>query len=224
MNHLLHDYVSVNKDSILSYGGNQLWSDDEVIRQCGCGVIAAADLLLYLSSNDRRYSRGPVAEFNNCEAIPHSRYEKFTAVLRKSYLPLLPPFGINGLALAFGLNMYFMRWHIPLSARWGVTHRNFWEKMEDMLEQDIPVIFAVGPNFPFVWQNNRLNFYSKNTDNYYKSNSAKAHFITLTGIDGDWLRISSWGKQFYISKQEFLKYSKMHSLDILSNMLYIRKK
>ncbi len=224
MRYLLHDYISVNKDNNLSYGGNQLWSDDAVMRQCGCGVIAAADLLLYLSANNSEYSRGPVKELTQSAALPHCLYEKFTTELKRKYLPLLSPFGMNGLTLAIGVNMYFLRWRIPLSARWGVTHRNLWEKMEDMLEQDIPVIFAVGPNFPLVWQNNRLNFYSKSSDSYFKSNSANAHFITLTGIDDDWLRISSWGKQFYISKQEFMKYSKMHSLDILSNMLYIRKK
>ena len=224
MKYLLHDYVAVNKNNISSYGGNQLWSENATLRQCGCGVIAAADLLLYLSANNIEYSKGPAKKLASTSPVPHCQYEQFTSMLKSKYLPLLPPFGMNGLSLAVGLNLYFLRWGIPLSARWGTTHKNLWERMEEMLDQDIPVIFAVGPNFPLVWKNNRLNFYSKNSDSYFKTNSAKAHFITLTGIDGDWLIISSWGKQFYISKEEFLSYSKMHSLDILSNMLYIRKK
>ncbi|MBQ4651981.1 MAG: hypothetical protein IJB78_04625 [Oscillospiraceae bacterium] len=224
MKYLLLDYVTVSKNNISSYGGNQLWSENATLRQCGCGVIAAADLLLYLSANNIEYSKGPAKDLTSASPIPHRQYEQFTCMLKNKYLPLLPPFGMNGLSLAVGLNLYFMRWGIPLSARWGTTHKNLWERMEEMLEQDIPVIFAVGPNFPLVWKNNRLNFYSKKSDSYFKSSSAKAHFITLTGIDGDWLRISSWGKQFYISKKEFLSYSRMHSLDILSNMLYIRKK
>ena len=33
---------------MLSYGGSQRWLDSGALRQCGCGVIAAPDLLLYL--------------------------------------------------------------------------------------------------------------------------------------------------------------------------------
>lgn len=41
-------YISVLRSGVLSYGGSQRWSDSAALRQCGCGVIAALDLLLYL--------------------------------------------------------------------------------------------------------------------------------------------------------------------------------
>ena len=46
---LKNEFISVSKESIISYGGNQTWSENAVIRRCGCGVIGSLDLLLYLS-------------------------------------------------------------------------------------------------------------------------------------------------------------------------------
>ncbi len=42
------EYISVLRNGVLSYGGSQRWLDSGALRQCGCGVIAAPDLLLYL--------------------------------------------------------------------------------------------------------------------------------------------------------------------------------
>ncbi len=42
------EYISALRNGVLSYGGSQRWLDSGALRQCGCGVIAAPDLLLYL--------------------------------------------------------------------------------------------------------------------------------------------------------------------------------
>lgn len=39
------EYISVLRNGVLSYGGSQRWLDSGALRQCGCGVIAAPDLL-----------------------------------------------------------------------------------------------------------------------------------------------------------------------------------
>ena len=46
---LKNNYISVDTDSACSYGGSQLWFDKR-IQKCGCSLIAAADVLLYLQS------------------------------------------------------------------------------------------------------------------------------------------------------------------------------
>lgn len=222
--HLMHEYVSVIKNGQSSYGGNQLWSCDSVMQKCGCGVVAAADLLLYLARSRSDCAVGFAAKHAGNHLVEHPDYEALTDMLNKKFFPLMPPVGMNGLVLTVGMNMYFSRWRLPLKARWGVSHSNLWDRMEQMLNQDIPVIFAVGPNFPFVWQNHRLCFYTKTAQGYTKTNSAKAHYVVLTGMDEKWLEISSWGKRYYIKRQEFSEYSKKHSLDLLSNMLYITNK
>ena len=49
---LKYPYISVSDGGLKSYGGDQGKSENATMRRCGCGVIAAADVLLYLS---RRY-------------------------------------------------------------------------------------------------------------------------------------------------------------------------
>ena len=51
-----------------------------------------------------------------------------------------------------------------------------------------------------------------------------AHYVTVTGADSDWLQISSWGKRYYIRKDDYLSYVKRHSARLFSNILYIREK
>ena len=45
--YLKNQYPAVERAGVLSYGGNQTWSENPVIRKCGCGVIGSLDLLLY---------------------------------------------------------------------------------------------------------------------------------------------------------------------------------
>ena len=43
-----HNYISVCSGELLSFGGSQMLSKSKTMREVGCGVIAALDLLLYL--------------------------------------------------------------------------------------------------------------------------------------------------------------------------------
>ena len=43
---LQHPYISIALPHGKSYGGGQQLSRDAMLRRCGCGVVAAADLLL----------------------------------------------------------------------------------------------------------------------------------------------------------------------------------
>ena len=45
---ILHPYISLRKGATRSFGGNQMISASRTMREVGCGVIAALDLLLYL--------------------------------------------------------------------------------------------------------------------------------------------------------------------------------
>lgn len=142
----------------------------------------------------------------------------------RRYFPLVKPFGINGIFLAAGMNRLLRRYHLPYRAFWAVSGRKFWPRVEELLSQDLPVIFSVGPNFPAVWKKNRLTFYRKTPDGVYvPSSSAKSHYITATGIDEQWLRISSWGTEYYINRREYDEYIRRYSTSIVSNILMLRK-
>ena len=204
-------YIQVERNGRLSYGGSQMWSENQTVKVCGCGPVAVLDTLLYLTNRQDRPMR-------------LEEYNRTLEEMSRRYFPLVRPFGINGLMLAAGMNRLLRRYHLPYRAFWAVSGRKFWPRVEDLLRQDLPVIFSVGPNFPAVWQKHRLTFYRKSADGaYIPSSSAKSHYITATGIDPEWLRISSWGTEYYINRKEYDDYIRKHSTSIVSNILMLRR-
>ncbi len=220
---LRNAFPAVRHGPRLLYGGDQTLSGDRTVRSCGCGVIACLDLLLYL------------CRFHACRAerleplvgqdpISAADYDCCTVYLKQHYFPLIPHHGINGLFLAAGLNRVFRRCRMPYHARWGVAREHFWPSIEEMLLQDLPVILSIGPNFPLFWQHNTLQLHKKSRDSYVPAGKINAHYVSVTGMDEKWLRVSSWGLEYYISKSAYENYVKAHSARLVSNILWIESK
>lgn len=194
-------------------------------REVGCGVIAGLDLLLYLSRYHTQLPKTAAMSLSEDGSIPLECYLALVHRLRKSFLPLIPRHGINGLTLALGMNACFIKYHLPFFAVWGVPYSKLWSSMEYMLEQNIPVIFSIGPNFPLVWQKHKLIFYIRSEAGaFIPGPQTHAHYVTVTGMDDEWLQISSWGRKYYIRRTEYLSYVREHSIKLVSNILYVRKK
>ena len=92
-----------------------------------------------------------------------------------------------------------------------------------MLAEDLPVILSVGMNFPKVWEKETLNFYRICGENVPASNKVRAHFVVVTGMDEEWLQISTWGVVRYIRRTEYEDFMKRQSGSVLSNLLLLRK-
>lgn len=218
---LKHSYIQVNTGSQLLYGGNQDIMQDNTMHMVGCGVVSAVDTLLYLHLHDQR-CKSVFFEGVNSENVEFSLHEALSERMRKTFLPLIPHFGINGLELIWGINAYFKKFAIPFKAHLGKSKTDIFAAIEEMLMRDIPVILAIGPNFPAYWGKNALPFYTRDGSNRYIHHcSAKAHYVTVTGSDDDWLQISSWGRKYYINKQEYLSYSKAHSIPLFNTIVYL---
>ena len=216
---LKNEFISVSKEGLVSNGGNQTWSENAVIRKCGCGVISSLDLLLYLG----RHHCGDQAP--ETRPIPLKDYDRMCVELSRRYIPLFPPFGTNGAALALGLNRVFSRYNMPFRASWQLSGSKMMSKVENMLDADIPVILSIGANFPLFWQDNRVNLYSRDSlGRMRRTSSAKAHYVTVTGSELNALRISSWGREYYINKGEYFSYIHQHSNSIISNILMIERR
>ncbi len=211
MTELKNNYISIKNGNEKTYGGSQSLSDSPAIQKCGCGIIAAADLILYLR------------EFGSSSPLSICSYNKFLKYLKRHYLPLIPKFGMNAVMLTAGLNLFFRDSKLPYRASWLISREKFFSRIEKQLAENIPVIMSVGPNFPCFWQKNNLNLYSKIKEEFVKASSTRAHFVTATGIDDKYIRISSWGRELYISKEEFSNYIHAHSNSFLCNMLKISK-
>jgi len=224
-NYLRHSLPIIQRDDEVIRGGNQSWLPWKYMRKSACGNIAGTDLLMYLHKYRRGCQTGffqGVDESSDEAAMPLDEYCTYIDRMRKSYFPVIPYGGMSGFSLALGLNAYFLRYRIPLRAFWGVRPGRMWECVEAMLKADVPVILSIGQNVPFVFTKHKVNLYIKvNKDTMAVGRKVKGHFVTVTGCSDEWIRITSWGKEFYIYKKDYEEYVKKHSSMLVSNILVI---
>lgn len=220
---LQHPYLTIRQpDGRLAYGGDQSVAQDKVMRRCGCGVVGGADLLLYLH---RWHADCRTAALSGAdgEVIPQEWYEALLQRLRRRYFPILYPFGKDGVTLAMGMNRYFRKYGIPLRARWNGGRRSLWSNLERMLNEDIPVILSIGPNFPLFWQKHKLTLYRRAPEGFRPASAANSHFLMVTGVEDKWLQVSSWGQAYYLDRDEYCDYVRRNSCWLFSNILSVKR-
>ena len=97
--------------------------------------------------------------------------------------------------------------------------------MQAQLEQNLPVIVSVGPNFPLFWQKHRLPLCQKAADGVYIcTDFAVSHFFTVIGMDDLWMRVVSWGRLYEISREAYSDFVNKHSCWLFSNLIELQKK
>lgn len=216
---LQHPYPAVDWTAGGSFGGNQTRSAHWEIRKCGCGAVAMTDLAVYLTRYHGCGGSSAVETAAGQDPIPAAVYDRCCVELQRKYLPMVPPFGINGLVLTAGLEAYSRIHGLGLRFRWNTDKRKLWDGIRTALERDLPVILAIGPNLPALWQQHKVNLYRRTGNTYTAAAAVKAHYVTVTGMDETWLEVSSWGKQYFIHRQEYLRYGERHSTFLVHNAL-----
>lgn len=202
---LKREYLHVLGRGRPSFGGSQSWLSSRTERDFGCGLIACADVLLYLTGR---------TELTREEYLAYVRQYK-------RYFLQLPRMGIDGLRLAWGINRCFAREGIARHARWCAAGAQVWPRIGQMLAQDCPTVIAIGPNFPLLWQKHELPLYRRTLEGYVVDCRVKGHYVTVTALDERYAEVSSWGRRLYIDRQEFEDYVKKHSIWLFCNILYI---
>ena len=223
---LLRDKITaVSCGTRRSYGGSQMLSDSKTMRDVGCGVVAALDLIIYLCRYHPGCSSSFIGPLSADRPFEREEYDALAMKLSRRFLPLIPGFGINGIALAAGLDVFFRKYSMPFRATWGVRRSALWSEIERMLSQNIPVIISVGPNFPLFWKKSGLKLYSPAQDGELRAAcTTVAHYVTVTGMDERYLRISSWGREYYIDRAEYAEYVSKRSSAIVSNIVLVRRR
>jgi len=222
-NSLKHAYISVIGSNYASYGGSQLMSSHKYMRECGCGVVACCDLLLYLCSISNPKA-DIMAYFSGNNQVMLDKYDELLLKMSHGYFPIVPPFGMTGISLAAGLNIFFAINRMNYFAVWDIAKKTIFSNIRNMLSDDIPVILSVGPNFPKFWDGKKITLFRKEPSGEFRpAYLAKAHFVTVTGMDDTWLRISSWGKELYLKRSDFSDYITQYSNFIVSNICLIKK-
>ncbi len=204
------------------YGGSQSRSESKSMRECGCGVVGAMNLFLYLH---RFHDKCKTAFFADAEdPVTPEQFEAYSKKLRR-FIPLMYPLGINGITLMLGVNRFFSKYKLPFRARWCASKKKIWARTEEMLAADIPVILSIGPNFPLPLHRRKLTLYTRSRGGSLRAaDSVCAHYVTVTGLEGDVLSVSSWGREYFILRSEFEQYVKKYSSSLYSNVLYIKPK
>lgn len=222
---LRYPYFSIKLQNEQSFGGSQTWSSSRMMRKYGCGVVGMADVLLYLglhqTSCETDLLYGMLREDG---LLSYPRYERYLIKMRRRYLSIIPGFGVPGFFLPVAMNHYFRHYRIDLRASWCIRPGKILPRIEEMLRQDMPVILAIGPNFPFVWGRQKVTLYRKDNGEYLPASEVKAHFVVVTGMMDGYLQISSWGKEYYLSWAEYQRYMKKFSTCLTSNICRIREK
>lgn len=209
---LKRKYVSVDYGGTVTYGGTQMRCWNEGMKKSGCGLIAAADLFLYLQGK----TFAPMAGED---------YNRYLKSLLPGYFQVIPPFGMTSLTLCVGSELYFRRHDMPYTALWLPHGKKTFERVYDMLARDVPVILCIGQNVPLFWQKNKVTFYRKTAEGLYVGAcSTKAHFVTITGMDGMWLRISSWGKEYYVNQMELENYFRDYAGPVSTGILAVKER
>ncbi len=215
--HDIVDHVSVVCGARKTAGGNQMLSPDSRIRFYGCGLVASADLLLSLGRlTDNKAVFGGISSEPSLEL-----YNSLLDYIDRRFLRVFPRFGINGIFLCAAVNAMFRKYSLPYRARWGVFQRNITSRVSEMLECQIPVIFAVGPHYPFA-KKKEVGLYRSTDPDSEPVCTVSGHYMTILGVREDNFILTSWGKLYYMRIPEFLEYAKRRSLPIVSNILYVR--
>lgn len=205
---LRRPYLRVTGGGAPSCGGSQDWFAEKSLSQCGCGVVACTDTLLYLTGREE-LTREEYLDYAHCVA---------------QGLALIPGRGVDGVRLAMRLNKLLRREGLPLRASWAFSGARFWTRLEEQLSRDVPVILAAGPNLPLFWKKDALTLFARAADGGYRRDArVTSHFLTATGLDETWVRVSSWGRELYIARAELDRYRGAHGT-WFTNMVYIRQK
>ena len=94
MLHIQHNYISVDNGLRRSFGGNQMSLSSNSMREVGCGVIAALDLLLYLCRFHPGCSCGFFAEAAEDGCVDEREYNELAQELSRRFFPVIPKLGI----------------------------------------------------------------------------------------------------------------------------------
>ena len=239
---LAKEYIKVKRkeNGLLSFGGDQNFfgesgatARDIQKRNCGCGIVAFADLLLYLGSISGQYRVQENLRYVN-RILSEEEYKQYYNSIYDFMGGIKGKVGISGLKIQRSFNRLARREKWSLRAKWALSGKKLYIRIEEMLMQDIPVICCIPMMLLKKDKNDYLTLYRLHQGDdlmpgLEKASCTRAHYVMITGINviGEdiFYEVSSWGKQFYISRKEYDTFIGKHFLGtILGNILYVSKR
>lgn len=199
------------------------------------------------TANNNDLLQQPSQNYEN--EINYPNYISYVHLINERYTRTLPVIAVIGPTIASAVNSYSDFFKLNMSATWRLklNYYDMYELIEEMLQKDIPVILSIGPNTPKLWGKKGIPFYELFEINYHEpdNNSEQAakpyyykavkqdingHYVTVTGLIKDdissriMLRISSWGKQYYINYEEYRDYVDNTGGTLTSSLIHVKKR
>jgi len=233
---LSKEYIKVtrNENGLPSFGGDQNFfgtieasPEDKRKQMCGCGIVAFADLLLYMGMKDKHYLVEENLSYVN-RILPEDEYKRYYNIVYDFMGGIGGKVGISGIKIQRSFNRLSRREKWPLRARWGLSGKKMNSRIEEMLMQDIPVICCIPMMLLKRDKDKYLQLY-RWKDGLEKATCTRAHYVMITGInaiEGNiFYEVSSWGKKYFVSRQEYNDFLRKHFLGTwLGNILYIYRR
>jgi hypothetical protein len=182
------------------------------------------------------------------DTVNYLNYDAYVRLINDRYTKTRKVIAVLGPKIASAINSYSKAYGLGYQAswKWTLSYYDMYEIISEMLDMDIPVILSIGPNTPNLWGKKGIPFYQRyeieipeDTEKpanlikpyLYRANvqNINGHYVTVTGLIKDelagliMLRISSWGKQYYINYEEYRDYIESIGGTFTSSLVYIRK-
>lgn len=234
---IVGQYIQVKREEkgTITYGGDQGFfrgapasSVDDRKRRMGCGIVALADLLLYLAARNPLYRTRENESYVNRMLSQQEYIAYYNSIYdRVGGLPGGKSNGLSGFRLQRTFNRTARLEGWKLRALWGFSGKKLYGRMVEMLGRDIPVILCVPLLLFSKNPKEEIAFYKKAEGRYDRACTVSAHYVVVTEIleerEGIFLGISSWGVKYYINWNEYEKLLRKAFLGtILGNILYIK--
>ena len=113
---------------------------------------------------------------NKGPSMTEEQYKRYVGILRRSFF-LIPFRGIPGTVMAALLNRYMKKHGMPYRAHWGAGRGGIIKKDPGDDPGGYPGALMRRPMYSSVFQ------------------SAKNHFMVITGLDGKYARLASLGEE-----------------------------
>ena len=186
----------VDKYGIESFGGSQMWLPDKVLLNSGCGVIAGLDAIMRLKGEESLPKDDYINRFFDAKDYIRPIIVGKNRESRQLFgHEFLGSFGVSAARFKKGVKKLAAKEGLkvkvkPFRFRW-------WEKIPRYLESGDPLIMLITAPF---------NNVAVVAPNGFR-NMCGFHWVTITGIDGDTLRVSSWGWECTMSIKELRKFN-----------------
>ena len=186
----------IDKNGVPSFGGSQMWLPDKMLLNSGCGIIAGLDAIMRLKGEESL----PKDEYINRFFDAKDYIRPITVGKNREPRKLfghefLGSFGVSASRFRSGIKKLADK--EGLKVRVKPFRFKWWEKLPEYLKSGDPVVMLITAP---------LNNVAVVSPSGYR-NMCGFHWVTVTGIDGDTLKCSSWGWECTMSVKELRKFN-----------------